>query len=136
MPDFKAARVRLREAARNRSAGTECEANELVNVDISGFGEGATYFVEWGATPKSSANSVWLAEMTITPELPEVGRTDYIVQARQSNGPIPANLALTGASGHQDIPPGTTIHIYLIGNIQVGRDPHKFFCFERTLVSE
>ena len=50
-------------------------------------------------------------------------RTDYIVQSRQSNGPILANLALNGSSAHVDIPPGTRAHISLVGNVKVGNDP-------------
>src|ERR1041384_3782211 len=91
MPDFKEAKARLRETSRNLSAGTDCEANDLVDVNISPFGEGATYFVDWEARPKSAANSVWLAEMIIAPELSDVARTDYIVQARETGGPIPPN---------------------------------------------
>lgn len=62
-------------------------------------------------------------EAIVAPELPNVDRTDYIVQSRQSNGPIPANLALNGSSAHVDIPPGTRVHISLVGNVEVGNDP-------------
>jgi hypothetical protein len=136
MPDFKEAKARLRETAQSLSAGADCEANPLVEVDIDPFGEGATYFVDWEARPRSFANSVWLVEVIITPDLPDVGRTDYIVQARESGGRIPANLALNGSSAHTDIPPGTRLRIFLIGNIQVDGDPFRYFCFEKTVVTE
>jgi hypothetical protein len=136
MSDFKAARARLREVSRSRQAGADCEANPLVDVNVSPFGEGRTFFVDWDARPRNPAHSVWLVEVIITPALPGVGRTDYIVQARQSDGPIPANLALNGASAHEDIPPGTTVRISLVGNIKVGNDPNRFFCFDTTIVSE
>lgn len=135
MADFREAKARLRETSRSLSAGTECEANNLVEVNISPFGEGSTYFVDWEARPKSSANSVWLVEMIVAPDLPDVGRTDYVVQARETGGRIPANLALDGSSAHVDIPPGTTLHISMIGYIQVGGDPFRTFCFQKTVVT-
>ena len=135
MPDFQEAKARLRETSRSLAASSGCEANDLVEVNIDPFGEGATYFVDWGARPKSAANSVWLVEMIITPELPDVGRTDYIVQARETGGPIPPNLALNGSSAHADIPPGTTVNISMIGYIQVGGSPFQTFCFQKRVVS-
>lgn len=135
MKEFKAESARLREAARSRKSQSDCEANHLVAVNISAFGEGRTFFVDWEAKPRDSANSVWLAEVIITPDRPGASRTDTIVQAREPEGPIPVNLALSGSSAHQDIPPGTSVRIALVGNIKVGNDPHRFFCFEETVIS-
>ena len=89
MPDFQEAKARLRETSRSLSAGSDCEANNLVEVNISPFGEGSAYFVDWEARPKSSANSVWLVEMILVPELPDIGKTDYIVQARRPAAGFP-----------------------------------------------
>ncbi len=133
MSELREATARLREVARGRQGAADCEANPLVEANISAYGEGATFFVQWEVRPRDRANSVWLGEAVITPA--SAPRTDYIVQARQPDGVIPPNLALTGLSAHEDIPPGTPVRIFLIGNVKVGNDPFRYFCFEKNLVS-
>lgn len=108
----------------------------LVDLNLTPYGEGRTFYVLWEVRPKDSRHAVWRAQVRIQPE--SVAPVDYNILAHDctSEGIVaPAGLLIRGESQHLDVPPRTKVRIEIFGQIQLTPGDSRWYSICRTVIS-
>jgi hypothetical protein len=114
------------------------DQTELVDVILTPYGEGVSYYVAWEVKPKNSAHGIVRLEVLVEPKDRDMVNYRIIAQHVDTSGgvpKVPSGVMLRGESGHRNIPPGTEVKISIWGDIQISDQEQKEYSYCRTVIS-